>query len=230
MLEELFSGTLATEFSVGHTLLTLGCALILGLAISGVYILTHRKEGYSGGLPITLVIMPATVAIIILLVGNNIAGAFTLAGAFSLVRFRAATGSAKDVAYVFMSVAIGLASGLGFIGYGIMFAAVLGLVMAVLSAVRFGQPAKGTMQLKITLPENLDFESAFDDIFEKYTESVRRIKARTVDFGSFYEICYTTKLKRGVHEKEFIDALRCRNGNMNITLTAKEYSDEAYPF
>ena len=230
MLEQLFSQSTAADFSIGNTLIILAAALVLGLAIGGVYILTHRREGYSSELPTTLVMLPATVAIIILLVGNNIAGAFTLAGAFSLVRFRAATGNAKDVAYVFVSVAVGLACGMGYIAYGALFAVVLSAVMIALNSANFGQPPKGAMQLKITMPENLDFENAFDDIFSKYTDNIRRVRARTVDYGTLYEASYHLKLKNGVSEKAFVDELRCRNGNLNVTLTNREYEEKVFPF
>lgn len=230
MLEQLFNGELAGNFSIGNTLIIMAASLALGAAVAGIYILTHRREGYGSELPTTLIMLPATVAIIILLIGNNIAGAFTLAGAFSLVRFRAATGNAKDVAYVFVSVAVGLACGLGYIGYGALFAAVLCAAMSVLYLTNFGSAPKGSMLLKITMPENLDFSTAFDDIFDKYAKNIRRIRVRTVDYGSLFEASYNLILQNGASEKEFIDALRCRNGNLNITLTRREHEEKVYPF
>ncbi len=226
MLESIFAAsTLGDTLTLVSMLQTLGTALILGLVISLVYMQTHKKEGYSAGFTVTLIMLPAIIAIIIMLIGNNIARAFSLAGAFSLIRFRSAPGDPKDIAYVFFTLAVGLACGMGYLGYGAIFAVVLCLVMLLLHSFSFGKPRSSCMQLKITIPEDLNFQGLFDDILERYTDSWSLKRVKTADFGTIFEVFYLVDLKSADDQKQFIDELRCRNGNLNISLTMKEYED-----
>lgn len=223
MLDSIFTSATATEtLTLSGMLAAVGTALILGLVISLVYLNTHKQEGYSTGFLITLIMLPAIIAIIILLIGNNIARAFSLAGAFSLVRFRSAPGDPKDIAYVFFTLAVGLACGMGYLAYGAIFALILCLVMIVLQVTGFGKTKTDAMQLKITIPENLNFQGLFDDILTKYADSWRMKQVRTTDFGTLFQVAYNITLKSGVNQKQFLDDLRCRNGNQNISLTLRE--------
>lgn len=226
MLDLLFSSTVAETLTIANTVVVLAASLLLGLIISLVYMGTHRKEGYTSAFPFTLIMLPTIIAIIILLVGNNVARAFSLAGAFSLIRFRSEAGNPKDIAYVFFTLAVGLACGMGYIAYAVLFVVVLCAVMVLLTVFNFAQPKENTMVLKITLPENLNFQDLFDDILSQYTQSYKLIKVKTVEFGSLFEIVYETKLKENIEQKKFIDALRCRNGNLKIMLSLKEFSNE----
>ena len=207
-----------TSFTLSALLLALGAALMLGLAISLVYMKTHQTHTPSQSFMLTLVTLPVIITIIILLVGNNVARAFSLAGAFSIIRFRSAPGDPQDMTYVLFCMAVGLAIGMGFILYGVLVSVLLCLVMILLEAIKFGQPKGIEKLLKITVPENLDFQHAFDDVLEKYALCTTLRKVKTMDLGSLYELTYAITMKQGMHEKEFIDELRCRNGNLNITL------------
>lgn len=219
MFDSIFS-TLSTDASLTlpGLLVALGTALVLGLAISLVYMKTHKTHTPSSSFALTLVILPMVITVIILLVGNNVARAFSLAGAFSIIRFRSAPGDPKDITYVLLCMAVGLAAGMGFIAYAVVVAAALCLVMILLEAARFGQARGPGRLLKITIPESLDYEHAFDDILEKYTLSSTLRKVKTADLGSLYQLSFFIVTKKDISEKEFLDELRCRNGNLNITL------------
>lgn len=226
MLDTLFASTIGDTLTLPGMLGGFGAALALGLFISFIYLKTHKTEGYSTGFVITLMMLPAIIAVIIMLIGNNVARAFSLAGAFSLVRFRSAPGDPKDIAYVFFTLGAGLACGLGYIAYAAIFAAVLCLAMVIAAFTHFAQQKTDAMQLKITIPENLNFQGLFDDILNTYADTwtLRRIK--TSEFGTLFEVSYVLGLKAHTDQKKFIDELRCRNGNLNISLTLKEFEEK----
>ncbi|MDR3278220.1 MAG: DUF4956 domain-containing protein [Oscillospiraceae bacterium] len=219
MFETIFTGaTSETALTFPGLLAALGTAFIIGLLISFVYMKTHKTRTPSQSFALTLVLLPAVITVIILLVGNNVARAFSLAGAFSIIRFRSAPGDPKDITYVLFSMAVGLATGMGFLLYAAIVGVVLCAVTVLLEVFKFARP-KGTEKiLKITVPENLDFQNAFDGVLQKYALSSTLRKIKTADLGSLYELNYSVVTKLGVSEKDFIDELRCRNGNLNITL------------
>lgn len=190
--------------------------------ISLVYIITNKKKVYSGSLSITMIILPAVVTVIIMLVGSNIARAFSLAGAFSLVRFRSTPGDSKDISYVFLSMAIGLATGMGYIGFAAIVTLILCLTMILLSQLNFGVIKTIDKQLRITIPEDMNYQNVFDDLFQKYTNKSTLERVKTTNLGTLYELTYGVTMKNDNEEKEFLDELRTRNGNLNIILSLKE--------
>ena len=228
MLETIIASTTGESFTLTNALLVIVSSIILGLTISLVYMKTNKKSGYSSGFSITLIMLPVIISIIILLVGNNVARAFSLAGAFSIIRFRSAPGDPKDISYVFFTLAVGLTCGMGYIGYGIIFTTILCAVMLILDATKFAMPKTKTMQLKITVPEDLNYEGIFEDILVKYTNSWNIEKVKTRDFGALFELTYVIHMKPDVDQKKFIDELRCRNGNLNITLTLSGFNEKVY--
>lgn len=226
-MEGLFSNELASTLTLQGTVAIIASALVLGLFISFIYILTHKKEGYSGSFTVTLVMLPSIVAIIILLIGSNVARAFSLVGAFSLIRFRSAPGDAKDISYAFFALGVGLACGMGYIAYAFLFALILCSVMILLQITGFGINKKQSMRLKIILPEDMNYQNAFDDLLDIYTQNYKLDKVKTSEFGSLYEITYSIELKKDADTKKFIDSLRCRNGNLSIILSVKENHETA---
>lgn len=203
-------------------MLSVGTAIILGLIIGIVYMYLCKKEGYGKNFIIGLVILPAIVSVVILLIGSNVARAFSMAGAFALVRFRSAPGNAKDIAIVFFAMAGGLACGLGYVLFAAVFVVVLLLLLVLLNFIHFADHASENRQLKITVPENLNFNHIFDDLLEKYTTKAQLIKVKTTNMGTMYELTYCVYMKKDVDEKAFIDELRMRNGNFNIILGIAE--------
>lgn len=220
MLESLFStSTTTSTISFLSALMTILMALALGGIISLAYIKTSSKGRVSQNFALTVILLPGVIATIILLIGSNIASAFSLAGAFSIIRFRSAPGEPKDIAYVLFTLAAGLACGVGLFGYGILFTIILCMTMLILNWTKFGASKITNKLLQITIPEDLDYEGAFDDIFEQFTCSYELKKVKTAALGSLYQLVYIISTKEGISTKEFLDTIRCRNGNLNITLS-----------
>ncbi|MCI6163624.1 MAG: MgtC/SapB family protein [Lachnospira sp.] len=218
MFETIFTTTTENSINISQSILAVVVAVIIGLVIGVTYMLLCKKEGYQKNFIFGLIIIPAVVTVVIMLVGSNVARAFSMAGAFALVRFRSAPGSAKDIAVVFFSMAVGLACGLGYITFAACFAVIILLVMVALTIAGIGSDSEKMKQLRITIPEDLNYNSIFDDLFEKYTEGSKLNKVKTTNMGTMYELTYNIKLKNSVDEKEFIDNIRMRNGNLNITM------------
>lgn len=226
MFDSLFSTATTAESSISpkNLCIAIGVALVLGFVISLAYMKTQKNKIPSQSFSLTLVMLPAVVSVIILLVGSNVARALSLGGAFSIIRFRSAPGESKDIMYVLLTMAVGLACGMGYVGYAVIAAVILCIVMTVLELSGYGKPKSFEKILKITIPENLDYQNALSDIMDEYTSSNELLKLRTAELGSLYELQYSVVMKNDSTEKDFIDALRCRNGNLNITmvLAAKE--------
>ena len=228
MLETIISSTTGESFTLANALLVIGSSIILGLLISLAYMYTHKKEGYTPGFTITLIMLPVIISIIILLVGNNVARAFSLAGAFSIIRFRSAPGDPKDISYIFFTLAVGLACGMGYIGYGVIVTVILCIIMIVLDKIKFAVPKTKNMRLKILVPEDLNYEGVFDKILDSYSTNWATESVKTKDFGALFEIFYKIHLKEGVSQKNLIDELRCKNGNLTIALTSAGLEEKVY--
>jgi len=203
-----------TTVTVQSLLICTLASLVCGVGVALIYMFRNQ---YTKSFVPTLVLMPAMVQLIIILVNGNLGTGVAVMGAFSLVRFRSVPGSARDIASIFFAMAIGLATGAGYIFYAFLFLIIIGLASMLLTASRFGEGHGGLRELKITIPESLDYNGVFDDLMEKYTRSVKLMKVKTSNMGSLYELHYRIMLKNAATEKEFIDQLRCRNGNLNIT-------------
>lgn len=228
MLETILSSTAGESLTFMNTIIIIAASIILGIVISLVYIKTHKKEGYAPSFTVTLIMLPVIISIIILLVGNNVARAFSLAGAFSIIRFRSAPGDPKDISYVFFTLAVGLACGMGYVGYATIFTIVLCGVMMALDIIKFATPKSNCMQLKIIVPENLNYEELFDDILTEYTSDWKMERVRTKEFGALFELTYRVNIKEEASKKKFIDELRCKNGNLNISLGVCESEQKVY--
>lgn len=222
LTQTIFLGT----FEISTLIIAFLIALVLGLAIATTYMLTHDRDFYSKSHTLTLVMLPPIIAMIVALVvpivGNNLASAFSIAGVFTIIRFRSMPADPKDVAYVAFALAAGLSCGLGYIYVGIIFTVLMVIALFVLRLFHFATPIKKPMLLKITVPEDLNFEGAFDDILKKYTDEYSLQKVRTCDFGSLFEVSYKIKISDKVSKKAFLDELRTINGNLNIILTQRE--------
>lgn len=219
MLESIITSTTGESFTLTNTFIIITSSILLGIVISLAYLKTHKKDGYIPSFIISLIMLPTIISIIILLVGNNVARAFSLAGAFSIIRFRSTPGDTKDISYIFFTLAVGLASGMGYVGYAVIFTIILCAVMIILDSLNFAMPKSNAMVLKITVPEDLNFEGVFDEILNTNTTSWNMVKVSIRDFGALYELNYSIHLKNDVNQKKFIDSLRVRNGNLNISLT-----------
>ncbi|MCZ1264897.1 MULTISPECIES: DUF4956 domain-containing protein [Paenibacillus] len=226
MLDSIFSSALTdTTLTFSNAIVTIGLAIIMGAIISLTYMKTNQST-YSQSFTLTMVVLPVIVAIIILLIGSNIARAFSLAGAFSIIRFRSAPGDPKDIAYVLFTMASGLACGVGAFGYAVMFTIILCVLMFVLSRFNFGAKKSQQKTLKVTIPENLSYEEALDEVFHKFNVVHELKKIRTTELGSLYELVYNVTIHESVNQKEFLDMIRTRNGNLDISLTMSPTATE----
>ena len=207
--------------------LCVGAALVIGIVISLIYIITHRKEGYSQSYVLTMIMLPTIVSLILLRI-NTTAGALSLAGAFTLVRFRSVAGDPKDIAYIFFAMAAGVACGIGYIGFAIVFFVILGIVMFILSETDFGGCKKRHMTLKIAIPENLDYQGVFEPVLSRYTTYYKLRRVKTTNFGTLFELIYSVDVLDNIDQKKFVDELRALNGNMTINLVFFKYDDKIY--
>ena len=209
------------------TLLTvLGSALAMGLATSLIYIFTNRKGDYSKGLALTLIVLPMVITVVIFLVQDNWARAFSLAGTFSIIRFRSTQGNPRDLALIFSTLAVGLACGTGYLLVGVVLVVCVAIVLIAIELLRFGEPKKERMILKVTIPESLNYVGVFDDVFEKYTVSNKLAKVKSSNFGTMFVLTFDIVVIKDVNQKEFIDDLRCKNGNLDIQLQNYVYNPE----
>jgi len=221
MLLETITSSVTKEVSAPQSMILCTVfSLIFGLAIAGIYMF---KNKYSRSLATTLVLLPAIVQIIIMLVNGNIGVGVAVAGAFSLVRFRSIPGTAREIGALFFAMAIGFVTGLGFVFYAFLFLVLVGGASLLLTNFSFGEN-KSVCFLEITIPENIDYEELFDDIFAKYTKSIKLEKVKTTNMGSLFELTYAVQLKSS--SKAFLDELRCRNGNLNIMLSRNRSGEE----
>lgn len=210
-LHSLFSDGLTVE---GFLLCSL-VSLALGLLTSLVY---RYRNPLSASMATTLVLLPLSVQTVIFLVNGNLGVGVAVAGAFSLVRFRSAPGSAREISALFIAMGIGLATGTGYLLVATLFALVAAASALLMARLSFGQPVKGQQELKITIPETLDSEHLFDDLLSAYTRHSELVQTRTTNLGSLYELTYLITLNPDASVKDFLDALRTRNGNLNIRL------------
>lgn len=219
MLDSLMTGT---EVTIGVFLICTAVSILLGL---GTALLCMYKSRYSQSFVVTLAMLPAVVQIVIMMVNGNIGAGVAVAGAFSLVRFRSAPGTAREIGMIFLAMAIGLATGMGYVVLAALFFVIMAAFSLLLTVTRFGAGKANERELKITIPENLDYDDLFDDLFHKYTVSAELDRVKTTNMGTLYELHYRIILKSDRVPKEFIDELRCRNGNLNIVcgrLASKE--------
>lgn len=196
------------------TLLCLAAALVLGAVIALIYM---YRNVYSKSFVVTLALLPAMVQAVILLVNGNLGVGVAVMGAFGLVRFRSIPGSASEIASIFFAMAVGLATGMGFIGYAVIFTVIIGMMMLLYTTVKFGEHNGTRRSLHIVIPEDMDYTDLLDDLFSEYTTKATLERVRTTNLGSLYELKYTITLKDIKTEKELIDKIRQRNGNLNIS-------------
>lgn len=207
------ANTTTTALSLSSLLLCTLASVVFGLAVAAIYM---HKNRYSKSFVVTLALLPAMVQIVIMLVNGNLGTGVAVMGAFSLVRFRSVPGSAREIGSLFFAMALGLATGMGYILYAAIFLVVIGGMLLLLSSTPFGAQKTDARQLKITIPENMDYDGLFDDLFEQYTDGAILTQVRTTNMGSLFELHYDIQLRGEAVSKEFLDALRCRNGNLNI--------------
>ncbi len=216
----LFQGifdTTTTTINVSGFLICILAALVIGFFLAGVYSIKNRT---TKSFLVTLILLPTIVCAVIMMVNGNVGAGVAVAGAFSLVRFRSAPGSAKDISVIFLAMVSGLMCGMGYIGYAVVFTLILGCLLVVLNSVMASNGSE--RQLRITVPEDLDYSHEFDDILKQYTDSYHLESVKTTNMGSLFKLTYSITMKNPDKEKRMIDELRIRNGNLEVLVQDKE--------
>lgn len=219
MLESLFTGVFESStvtVDITGFLLCIIVALVLGVFVAWVYTTTSR---YTKSFVTTLAMLPAVVAVVIMMVNGNVGAGVAVAGAFSLIRFRSVPGTAREIGAIFIAMGTGIATGMGYVGIATIFVIIISIFNILLNKFSFGEE-KGLMRtVNITIPEDLNYTDIFDDVFEKYTCSNVMNYVKTTNMGSLFKLSYDVELKEADIEKEFIDELRCRNGNLEVAVS-----------
>ena len=211
MLRSIFH---AGTFEIWSVLLAFAVALTLGLAIA----LLFRRCAAATDFPIVLALMPMLVTAVIMIVNGNLGASVAVLGAFGLVRFRSAPGTAMEIGFLFFSMAVGLAVGMGFLSLAVLITVLAGLGFLLLHQVGFGTVESKDRRLRITIPEDLDYDGIFDDLFQKYTSHASLTRVKTTSMGTMYELSYLISMRDMAQQKSFLDELRCRNGNLTILM------------
>lgn len=207
-----------SSITLGVALKTLLCTLGLTLLISLVFIFTHRKIGYSPAMIVSVLLVGPIASVIVVCIGSNLARAISIGGGLALIRYRNTIEDPRDLVYLFLSLATGMACGTGFIGYGVVAICILLLVLVIVNITRFDSIGGSIMKLTVVMPEELDFYGVFEPVLKKYCKSFRLEKVKTTDYGTLAELHYRIRLKDMSKQKALMDEIRARNGNLNVTL------------
>ncbi len=210
----MLSTILGSEITVSTFPICSAVSVVLGVLAA---LLFGYKSKTTKSFAVTLALLPLVVQTVIMLVNGNLGAGVAVAGAFSLVRFRSATGTAREIGAVFATMAIGLATGMGYVFLAALFFAILAAFLLVLTFVNFGGSGDQERMLKVTIPESLDYDGLFDDLFAKYTKSAALEKVKTTNMGTLYELHYRVRIAGETIPKAFMDELRCRNGNLTVS-------------
>ena len=221
LFQGLFDTDMTPIISVSDFLLCIATSLVVGLLLAFAFMYRSR---YTKSFVLTLALLPTVVCVVIMMVNGNVGTGVAVAGAFSLVRFRSVPGTAKEITMLFLAMGSGLITGMGYLGFAILFTIIMCAVSILYNQLDFGtrKNAKIYKTLNITIPEDLDYSNVFEDVFACYTTSYELIRVKTTNMGSMFRLTYNLTLKDDTNEKEMIDKLRCRNGNLEITVSRQE--------
>ncbi|MDD7740413.1 MAG: DUF4956 domain-containing protein [Lachnospiraceae bacterium] len=225
MLNTIFRGIFDLEqtsvISVTDFLLCIGCSLLVGIILAFGYQFHTR---YTKSFLATLCLLPAAVCVVIMMVNGNIGTGVAISGAFGLVRFRSVPGTGREITMLFLAMGAGLIAGMGYLGYALLFTVIMCGLVILYNSWDFGWKKREASYktLNLTIPEDLDYTSIFDGIFKEYTSSCELVRVKTTDMGSLFRLTYHLTLKDASKEKEMIDKLRCRNGNLEISISIQE--------
>lgn len=224
---DIFNSVLSNQstasFTEGSFFLCLSASIAFGLIIAFVY---SFKNSTSKSFVMTLALLPAIVQVVIMLVNGSIGAGIAVMGAFNLVRFRSVPGSAKEICSIFLAMAVGLATGMGYLLLAGILVVVICTIQLIFSFIKIGDKTSVKKELRITIPESLDYTGVFDELFEQYTKSNELVEVKTANMGSLYKLRYIVILKEQSQEKQFIDDLRCRNGNLEISCCRAAFNQE----
>ncbi len=219
----IFESVIGTQMTASAFFICTAVSLILGALIALFHCFRNRV---TPSLMIALALIPVISQTIIHMVNGSIGAGIAVAGAFSLIRFRSAPGTAREICSIFLAITVGICTGMGYVGIACIMCLIVLLASMLYTILLTGKSAFAEKTLKITIPENLDYEEVFDDLFQKYTVRYELIRVKTVHMGSLFHLEYKITLRDNTAQKRFIDEIRCRNGNLEIICSRAEYSRE----
>lgn len=227
MVKFLFPDIGGVQLNAQGVIASVGIAFVLGLVLSLVYLFSNRRRGYTSDFPAAIVLLSPLMAAVIFLVNSSVAVAVSLGGALALLRIRSNPRDTMEITTLLFAIVIGIGCGTGYYGITIVITAILCAVTAILSVTGFGLPKNSRVLIKIYVPEDLNFEGAFDDILKKYTKGFDLEQIRTADFGSVYELRYIASISSDTDRRALLDEIRSRNGNLDVAITMRDY--DSYP-
>lgn len=207
--------SIVTGITSAEFLICCLASIVLGAIAACVYMFKHD---YSKNFVVTLAVLPLIVQMVITLVNGNIGAGIAVMGVFNLVRFRSIPGSAKDIGSVFFAMAIGLATGMGFLTLAIVFTIIVSIANIAYALSPFGKPKEKMKLLSVSVPEDLEFDGMFDSVLDNFTDIHELTEIKTTNMGSLYQLKYKVRLKESGMEKKMMDEIRCLNGNLKISL------------
>ena len=228
MLDNFFKGVFDTELTavidVTDFLLCIACSLVIGIILAASYMFRTR---YTKSFVVTIATLPAVVCVVIMMVNGNIGAGVAVAGAFSLVRFRSVPGTAKEIGMLFLAMGAGLIAGMGYLGFALLFTVILAAINLLYNALNLGakRNAAKYKSFRITIPEDLDYTGVFEEVFREYTTACELTRVKSTNMGSMFRLTFDVILRDPAKEKELIDKLRERNGNLEITVSKQETTE-----
>lgn len=207
-----------TPITLGRALTIMGCSVGFAVALMLVYMFTHRRTGWRPSLAMTVLLLGPIVSIIVFCIGSNIARAISIGGGLALIRFRNTVDDPRDLIYIFLSLASGMACGIGFIGFGAVAVGIVLLLIILTSLIGLDRIGGRGKQLRILIPESLDYSGVFDPVLKKYCRGYHLNRIKTEDYGTLLRLDYRIVLKNDKQEKQFLDELRVLNGNLAISI------------
>ncbi|HOJ45153.1 MAG TPA: DUF4956 domain-containing protein [Bacilli bacterium] len=207
-------------------LIAMVTSLLLGIALAIFYMRIKREVGYTHDFPWTLVIVPPVVSMLIIMLSTNLAGGIAVGGLFALTRFRTQQKETEDIAFILLTVVVGVINGSGYIAYSVVFTLIMMVTLFAMYMVKFGQTSDRHMVLKIIVPESLNFENLFDDLLKEHCLSYNTNRVRTTDFGTMFELTFFIVLKKSSQPKVLLDRIRERNGNLTVSMTVQRFNSD----
>lgn len=225
IFNSIFDAPTTSEIGITDFLICLGAALVLGIILTVAIAFRSR---FTKSFAMTLALLPAIVCVVIMMVNGHIGAGVAVAGAFSLVRFRSVPGTAREIAAIFLAMCVGLVCGMGYLAFAAVFTVIMSPIFAIYNCINIGDNKQLLLNkiIRITIPEDLDYTGVFDDILSEYTSSHSLIQVKSTNMGSMFRLTYSVTLKDLGREKELIDKLRTRNGNLEISISIKETTAE----
>jgi hypothetical protein len=219
LFTNIFTSTATTNLQLTSFLTCIAVSLVLGFIIAFAY---SFKSRYTNSFFMTISLLPAIVSVVIIMVNGQLGAGIAVAGAFSLVRFRSVPGTAKEISTIFLAMSTGLITGMGYLMYGVIFTIIFSALLAIFNLIGNTAERNAPRILKITIPEDLDYSEIFDDLLNRYTSNYELLSVKSTNMGALFKLVYSIDTLPATNDKEFLDALRERNGNLEVMISRQE--------